>query len=137
MSHSENLQIFVFDEIETKDFIDSLTDIDQQIVADAIASLIPRWEAVNSDWIKRLPDGLLQLRIGPTRRKVLERLEVREPPGFSNARLLVRVYFAIHETRPVLLCAYDKGADSARATQQRIMALARARQGNWAKGLDN
>lgn len=136
MANSESLKIYVFDEVETRAFMNSLNDIDQQLVAEAIASLIPRWEGVIGGWIKQLPNGLLQLRIGPTRRKVLRRLQVAEPRGFSNARLLVRVYFMIHETKPVLLCVYDKAADSSRSTQQQIMSVARSRQANWMKNLD-
>jgi hypothetical protein len=136
MPDSETSTIYVFDEVETTAFMASLNDIDQQIVADAIASLLPRWNEVNGKWIKRLPNELLQLRIGPTRRKVLEHLQVSEPPLFSNTRLLVRVYFAIHRNSPVLLCAYDKAADSSRSTQQRHMAVARERQDTWAKRLD-
>jgi hypothetical protein len=80
MPDSENSIIYVFDEVETTAFMASLNDIDQQIVADVIASLLPRWNEVNGNWIKRLPNELLQLRIGPTRRKVLEHLQVSEPP---------------------------------------------------------
>ena len=137
MTEIESLKILVFDPVEIQAFMDSLNDIDQQIVADAIANLVPRAKQVSGGWIKRLPQGLLQLRIGPTRQRVLKMLQMPPPPlGQSDGRLLVRVFFIFHQNVPVLLCAYDKAADSSRATQQRLMSLARERQNSLAKSLD-
>lgn len=118
---------FLFDHVEFENFMTTLPPSDQVAVQVAVETLLPNYSDLGSRWITALPDGLLQLRIGPTQKHVLRRADIENAHSPKNQRILLRLYFAEQSGRITVLSCYNKAADPSRATQQHFIALATSR----------
>jgi hypothetical protein len=117
--------VSVFDVEELQSFLETLDAVDAAIVLQALSTLLPDGTNLKPGWIKNLPNEIRQLRLGPTRHKVLRILpELPELQGLPDQPMLLRVYFTVLGERPVVLCAYNKRLSPSRETQKQSMALA-------------
>ena len=127
----------VFDVEELQSFLETLDAVDAAIVLQALSTLLPNSANLTPGWIKQLPKEILQLRLGPTRHKVLRILpELPELQRVPDQPVLVRVYFAVLQERVVVLCAYNKRLSPSRDAQKQSMALALERRVALSHNLD-
>lgn len=115
----------VFDVEELQSFLETLDAVDAAIVLQSLSTLLPNGNNLTPGWIKHLPNEIRQLRIGPTRHKVLRILpELPELQRLPDQPMLVRVYFTFLGNQAVVLCAYNKRLSPSRDRQKQSMALA-------------
>ena len=127
----------VFDVEELQSFLETLDAVDAAIVLQALSTLLPNSTNLKPGWIKQLPKEILQLRLGPTRHKVLRILpELPELQRVPDQPMLLRVYFAVLQERVVVLCAYNKRLSPSRDAQKQSMALALERRVALSHNLD-
>ena len=120
----QKLSIEYFSEQEFLEFLSGLTLTELAVLKQGIEVLLQSWAEGIYDqrFFKLLPQGLWQLRLGPTARNLL--------PGHESARVLLRVYFRCLAPNGVqILCAYNKLIDLRRVRQKEVMSIAYARMG--------
>lgn len=129
--------VSVFDVKELQSFLETLDAVDAAIVLQALFTLLPKGNNLKPGWIKHLPNEIRQLRLGPTRHKVLRILpELPDLQGLPDQPMLLRVYFTFLGEQPFVLCAYNKGLNHSRDTQKQSMALAVERKNILSQNLD-
>ena len=82
----------------------------------------------NSSWGKALGHGLFEFRINRSLAAICNQAGIELPEeSRTDSKVLLRVFFAVEGNRMVLLlCGYDKGKNSSRKKQQRLISQARA-----------
>lgn len=81
----------------------------------------------SSTWGKSLGAGVYEFRINRSLTALCNELGIQSPNFLKSDRtVLLRVFFAIEESKIILLLSgYDKGRDSSRKKQQRLIKTAR------------